>query len=55
VTTAPKMASIMLTGMLLMTLACWMYAIAVALSRLRSIILERERRADWVQPLSEVN
>ena len=55
VTAAPKMASVMLTGMLLMTLACWLYAIAVTLSRLRSIILERERRADWVQPLSEVN
>ena len=55
VTAAPKMANIMLTGMLLMTLACWMYAIAVTLSRLRSIILERESRADWVQPLSEFN
>lgn len=55
VTAAPKMASIMLTGMLLMTLACWMYAIAVALSRVRSIILERERRADWVKTLAEVN
>jgi len=55
VTAAPKMASIMLTGMLIMTLACWMYAIAVALSRLRSIILERERRTDWVKALAEVN
>lgn len=55
VTAAPKMASIMLTGMLLMALACWMYAIAVTLSRLRSIILERERRADWVKALREVN
>ncbi len=55
VTAAPKMASIMLTGMLIMTLACWLYAIAVALSRLRSIMLERERRADWVKALNEVN
>ena len=55
VTTAPKMATIMLTGMLLMALACWMYAVAVVLSRVRSIILERERRADWVKALVEVN
>jgi hypothetical protein len=26
-----------------------MYCIAVALHRVRSIILERERRADWVR------
>ena len=55
VTSAPKMATIMLTGMLLMALACWMYAVAVVLSRVRSIILERERRADWVKALVEVN
>ena len=41
-TTAPKMASIMLTGMLVMVLACWMYAIGAALVRLRAIIAERE-------------
>ncbi len=40
--TAPKMAATMLTGMLVMSLACWMYAIAAALWRLRSIIAERE-------------
>ena len=32
----------MLNGMLVMTLACWMYSIAAALWRLRSIIAERE-------------
>jgi heme exporter protein C len=48
-TKAPAMAATMLTGMLLMALACWMYSIAVALVRVRAIILERERRADWVQ------
>jgi heme exporter protein D len=37
----------MLWGMLLMALAFWMYAIAVALARLRSIILERERQNEW--------
>ena len=41
-TSAPKMAATMLNGMLVMTLACWMYSIAAALWRLRSIIAERE-------------
>jgi heme exporter protein C len=54
-TAAPKMATTMLTGMLLMALACWMYTIAVTLSRVRCIMLERERRADWVNTLVEVN
>jgi heme exporter protein C len=39
----------MLTGMLLMALAAWMYSIAAALHRVRSIILERERGADWLR------
>lgn len=43
-----SMAATMLVGMLLMALAFWMYSIAVILVRVRSIILERERRADWV-------
>jgi heme exporter protein C len=46
---APTMAATMLTGMLLMAFACWMYSIAVSLVRVRAIILERERRADWVR------
>ena len=33
----------MLRGMLLMALPFWMYAIGAALTRVRSIILERER------------
>jgi heme exporter protein C len=41
-TRAPSMAAAMLTGMLLMALAFWLYAIAVALVRVRCIILERE-------------
>lgn len=53
-TKAPSMAAVMLTGMLLMVLACWMYAVAAALARLRCIILERERHADWLQALQEV-
>lgn len=48
-TSAPSMASTMLTGMLLMVLAFWMYSIAVALARVRSIILDRERQTEWVQ------
>lgn len=39
---APKMATIMLVGMLLMALAFWMYSIAVALMRVRCIIVERK-------------
>ncbi|MBS0341388.1 MAG: cytochrome c biogenesis protein CcsA [Proteobacteria bacterium] len=40
-TAAPSMAHTMLAGMLLMTLACWMYAIAVSLVRVRCILRER--------------
>ena len=47
-TTAPTMAATMLWGMLVMAIACWMYSIAAALARVRSIILERERQTDWV-------
>jgi len=53
VTKAPSMASIMLAGMLVMAFAVWMYAIAAALSRARSIILERERNSQWVAQLLE--
>ncbi len=48
-TRAPSMAATMLLGMLLMALAAWMYSIAVALARLRRIIVERERDAQWVR------
>ena len=40
--------------LLAMTLACWLYAIAVVLARVRSIILERERKTDWISELQEV-
>jgi len=49
---APKMAATMFEGMILMALAFWMYTIAVALIRVRCIILERERNAGWVKELS---
>ena len=48
-TRSPSMATTMLTGMLLMALAAWMYSIATTLTRLRRIILERERDAVWVR------
>jgi heme exporter protein C len=43
----------MFRGMMLMALACWMYAIGAALVRVRSIILEREARTRWVRELGE--
>ena len=42
-TQAPSMAAVMLQGMLIMSLALWMYCIAVALARVRVIIREREQ------------
>ncbi len=53
-TRSPSMAETMLTGMLIMSLAFWMYCIAMALTRVRAIILEREAHAEWVQELAEV-
>jgi heme exporter protein C len=50
-TASPKMASTMLTGMLLMSLAAWMYAIAAALHRVRTMIVQRERHTRWVRQL----
>jgi len=44
-----SMASTMLTGMLVMVVAFWMYAIALMLLRVRNIILERERHTEWVK------
>ena len=41
-------------AMFTMFAALWMYVIAVALLRVRSIILERERNTQWVSELSEV-
>ena len=49
VTKGSSMASIMLTAMLIMSLAFWAYSIAIALYRVRTIILEREQHADWVK------
>jgi heme exporter protein C len=52
-TRAPSMAAAMLLGMLVMSLAAWMYAIGVSLLRLRTIILEREADAEWVRELGK--
>lgn len=52
-TKAPSMAAIMLIGMLVMALAAWMYTIAATLTRVRSIILERERHGQWVAKMLE--
>jgi heme exporter protein C len=53
-TKGSSMAATMLWGMLLMSLAAWMYSIAVALTRARAIILERERHTEWVKDLKEI-
>lgn len=50
-TMAPKMATVMLTAMLIMTFAFWMYSIAVVLMRARRIVLERERQTSWVMEM----
>jgi heme exporter protein C len=47
-TKAPTMAAAMFAGMILLALCFWMYSIAVALVRVRAIMLERERRSDWI-------
>ncbi len=48
-TKAPSMAHTMLAGMLIMALAFWAYTIAVALARVRCIMLERELSSEWVK------
>ena len=50
-TAAPKMASTMLTAMLLMTLCFWAYSFAVVFTRARAIVLEQESDTEWVRAL----
>lgn len=52
-TRAPTMATIMLTGMLIMAVAAWFYCIAVSLTRARLLILERERHTVWAKEILE--
>ena len=47
--TKSSMAETMLWGMLLMAMCFWMYAVAVACLRARTIMLERERHTDWAK------
>lgn len=54
-TKSPSMATTMFTGMLLMVFCFWAYSMAVALMRVRNIILERESHTDWVKDLKEAN
>jgi heme exporter protein C len=52
ITKGSSMAQTMLWAMLLMALAFWAYTIAMALYRVRSIILERERHTRWAQEVT---
>ena len=54
VTKGSNMSTIMLQTMLIMTFAFWAYSIAVAMYRVRAIILEREKDARWVSELPEI-
>ena len=53
VSAAPRMASIMLIGMLIMAIAFWLYSIATALARTRILIREREAQSAWIDSLEE--
>ncbi len=49
--TGTSMHVAMLWAMLLMALAFWAYSLGTSLTRVRAIILERERRTHWVRAL----
>jgi len=51
-TAAPKMATTMLTAMLIMTFAFWAYAFAAVFTRTRAIVIEREAHSGWVAELT---
>jgi heme exporter protein C len=53
VSAAPRMASIMLIGMLIMAIAFWLYSIATALARTRILIREREAQSAWIDSIEE--
>jgi len=48
-----SMHETMLAAMLLMAFSFWMYSIGTAFTRVRAVILERERRTHWVRDLAE--
>ncbi len=49
---ASTMADVMLQTLMVMVFALWAYCIAVVLTRVRVITLERERAANWVKELA---
>jgi heme exporter protein C len=54
ITKGSSMAQVMLEAMLIMSVAFWMFAVAMALYRVRSIILVREKHTQRVANLPEV-
>jgi heme exporter protein C len=52
--TGSSMHIAMQEAMFITLVACWMYVVAVSLVRVRSIILERESKTQWVSELPEV-
>jgi heme exporter protein C len=52
--TGTSMQVTMQQAMFTMLAACWLYAIAIILARVRSIILEREKNTKWITELAEV-
>lgn len=48
-----SMAAPMLWALLASSLGLWAYAAAAVLTRVRTLVLERERRAEWVRRLAE--
>jgi len=52
--TGVSMETTMQQALFTMLFACWFYAIAMTLWRVRSIIIERERSTQWVRELPEV-
>ena len=52
--TGTSMQITMQQAMFTMLAACWLYAIAITLTRVRSIILEREKNTKWINELAEV-
>ena len=53
ITKGSSMAKTMLLAMLIMTFAFWAYTIAVSLMRLRCIVREREKQAQWLSEAKE--
>ena len=50
-TKSPSMASVMLVGMLLVSVGMWFYCLAVSFMRVRRIILEREYKSEWANKI----